>query len=376
LAIFYIVTGPVLSFVVLALTLLGRRRLDRLRDEPRALPTPAPHVRVYVPARDEREMIAATMHAILRQDYPEDRLDLVAIDDRSRDGTGEQMERAAEAGRVRVLQLTTKDVPEGWLGKPHALHHAVANESDTPDWLLFVDSDVSLRPDAVRRCVAAAEGRWDALSLLPATELPTLLEKLTTPIAGAAWLTIFRASDTNADSRPDAAVANGQVLLVRPEALAEAGGHAAARTQTCEDVFLFRRMKANGRRVRLALGEHLATTRMHAGWSSLLNGWSRNFAGTARHRPTRLIIAAAVAWWQIAPVVAVLFLPIAAGMHAVAVAGWCFVALRGAGVRRPVAFGIAVLFPLAMTLLVVLLLGGIRACLGGRIAWRGSLVRA
>jgi cellulose synthase/poly-beta-1,6-N-acetylglucosamine synthase-like glycosyltransferase len=114
-----------------------------------------PSVTVIVPAKDEAEAIQASLQSLLANDYPN--LRVVAVDDRSTDATGALMEQLATApgtrGRLSVLHV--KELPAGWMGKPHAM--ALAAESAETDWLLFTDADVIFAPDALRRAIAFAE---------------------------------------------------------------------------------------------------------------------------------------------------------------------------------------------------------------------------
>ena len=121
---------------------------------------------VIVPARNEQNDIAACLESLLAQDIPT--LQIIAVDDRSTDRTGELMDEIAARtkGRLRVLHLTT--LPPGWLGKTHAMHAAAAFVQS--DYLLFTDADVIFRHDALSRALAYAEAeRTDHLVLAPTT---------------------------------------------------------------------------------------------------------------------------------------------------------------------------------------------------------------
>ncbi|NIP78703.1 MAG: glycosyltransferase, partial [Gemmatimonadetes bacterium] len=114
--------------------------MPRLGELP---PGPGPRVTVVVAARDEAGHIAPTVHSLLAQDYPD--LEVVAVDDRSTDGTGRILDRlAARQPRLRVLHIDT--LPPDWLGKNHALHRGA--ELASGELLLFTDADVVMRPDA------------------------------------------------------------------------------------------------------------------------------------------------------------------------------------------------------------------------------------
>ena len=113
-------------------------------------------VTVVVPARDEAGDIAACLTSLLAQDYRN--LHIVAIDDRSSDGTGAIMDELAARESKRLSVLHVAELPAGWLGKTHALamgaQRAIAMHQ--PDYLLFTDGDVMFQPQAVRRALAQA----------------------------------------------------------------------------------------------------------------------------------------------------------------------------------------------------------------------------
>lgn len=94
-----------------------------------------PAATVLVPAHDEEGVIADILGALLDVDYPPDRLRILAIDDRSRDATGEILDRfaAQHPDRVRVFHRR-----EGMPGKAAALQDAMA----------LVETDIALVFDA------------------------------------------------------------------------------------------------------------------------------------------------------------------------------------------------------------------------------------
>ena len=64
------------------------------------------------------------------------------IDDRSDDGTGEIVDRIADSD-ARVRPVHVVELPEGWLGKVHALDQGV--QRATGDYLLMMDADIHLK---------------------------------------------------------------------------------------------------------------------------------------------------------------------------------------------------------------------------------------
>ncbi|HTE05346.1 MAG TPA: glycosyltransferase, partial [Planctomycetota bacterium] len=128
-------------------------------------PAPArwPPLSLVVPARDEQDGLLDAARSRLASDYPA--LELVLVDDRSRDGTPALVDAlAAEDGRV--LALHVRELPAGWLGKVHAME--VGARAAAGEWLLFTDADVHLAPGALRAAVALCEERGaDHLVVLP-----------------------------------------------------------------------------------------------------------------------------------------------------------------------------------------------------------------
>ena len=65
--------------------------------------TPQPEITVLIAAHNEAERIEGCLHAVLEQDYPMERVEIVLVDDRSTDDTAARARRpAARAPRPRV----------------------------------------------------------------------------------------------------------------------------------------------------------------------------------------------------------------------------------------------------------------------------------
>src|SRR5580700_8235462 len=125
-----------------------------------------PLVSIIVPARNEEETIEQALNTLLALDY--DNYEVIAVNDRSTDSTGEIMERISQNPRFSQNQGETghpdfrsfrvvhhRELPAGWLGKTHAMWTA-ANHA-TGEWLLFTDADVLFKPDSLRRALVYAE---------------------------------------------------------------------------------------------------------------------------------------------------------------------------------------------------------------------------
>jgi cellulose synthase/poly-beta-1,6-N-acetylglucosamine synthase-like glycosyltransferase len=148
---FVLVVGvPLLVFAsALGATLVGMRRVPALRRLPVDARADWPRVSIVVPACDEEAGVLGALRSLLAQQYPS--VQVVAVDDRSSDGTGAIMDRLAiEDPRLSVVHIAT--LPDGWLGKLNALQRGV--EKSDGEWLLFADADAHLGPHTLKNASA------------------------------------------------------------------------------------------------------------------------------------------------------------------------------------------------------------------------------
>ena len=243
-----------LSFAIW-LYLLGFRggfwHADQRLDADPGAPETWPAVVALVPARDEAEVVGATVTALLTQDYPGP-FQVVLIDDHSSDGTAALAERAAAAastpGGAPVLFRTVSapDLPSGWTGKLWALQAGLAHaDSDVPDapYLWLSDADIAHGPRTLRHLVAQAEREnLNLVSLMVALSCRGFWERLLIPPFIYFFQMLYPFPWVNDPARATAAAAGGCVLL-RRSALTRAGGFAAIKGALIDDCALARAIK-------------------------------------------------------------------------------------------------------------------------------------
>lgn len=107
-----------------------------------------PSCTIIVPAYNEGQLVYNTLHSLANSDYPEHKMQLIAIDDGSKDDTFTWIQRAkAELGdRVEIYQQ-----PQN-MGKRHALYRGF--KLGKGDVFITVDSDSIVKKDTVRNMVS------------------------------------------------------------------------------------------------------------------------------------------------------------------------------------------------------------------------------
>jgi glycosyltransferase involved in cell wall biosynthesis len=306
--------------------LLGRslkRQSDRLPD-----PTTWPRVSVIVPARDEGHKIEAGLQSLLASDYPN--FEIIAIDDRSRDDTGAIMDRLAESspvaprqglpsvreaseavtspvensepsersaylsrsdratlsdGNLRVIHIT--ELPEGWLGKNHALQ--VGAQQAEGEWVLFTDGDVVHAPQTLRRTIRFVVARGtDHLAMFPDFESGGLFET-----AFVIGFGVMFAAGTQPYLIPTrftrAYCGVGAYNLVRRSALDRAGGFEPIKLDIMDDVKLGKLLKRTGARCEILRARDGLSIRWQAGAWACITGLEKNAFASANYSVMQLV---------------------------------------------------------------------------------------
>jgi glycosyltransferase involved in cell wall biosynthesis len=123
-----------------------------------------PSVTVCIPARNETHAMTDSLQRVIESTYP--KLEVIVLDDLSGDDTSALIKAFAHEG-IRFVEGSK--LPEGWLGKNHALQGLLKQASGT--YVLFMDVDTRLSPDSIEQLVAYTL-QEDALmvSVLPRRE--------------------------------------------------------------------------------------------------------------------------------------------------------------------------------------------------------------
>ncbi len=259
---------------------LGTARIGRLHprltDWEPLPPGSSPLVSVIVPARNEAAHIEACVGSILSSEYP--RLEVIVVDDRSSDGTGD-LARAIAARDSRLRVIAGAELPAGWFGKTWACWQGY--EAAKGELLLFTDADTRHGPKLLPRAVAMLTDRGvDLVSLLQRQEMRTFWERLVQPLffgAGALIITLGGGiGRLNRNRDPRWAIANGQFILVTRGSYEAVGGHRLIAGTIVEDLRMAIEYLKAGRRHFFAFADEDMSTRMYDSLGAIVEGWSKN----------------------------------------------------------------------------------------------------
>ncbi|PLR96050.1 glycosyltransferase family 2 protein [Bacillus sp. T33-2] len=112
-----------------------------------------PTVSVLIPAHNEEVVIEETIKALVKLNYPKEKLDIIIINDNSSDRTGEIAESYAE--QYPFLKVVHTKPPHAGKGKSGALNQGLINS--TGEVIVVYDADNTPEPDAVYYLVLGLE---------------------------------------------------------------------------------------------------------------------------------------------------------------------------------------------------------------------------
>ena len=369
------ITGILLGLVWLSRVIDAARGVPKIADisEPEWDRRPRePHrLAIIVPALNEEDSIEHALRRLLALDY--DDYEVIAVNDRSTDRTGEIMERVAaeSVGRLKVVQI--HELPPGWLGKVHAMWTA-AQQAQDPDWLLFTDADVMFRPDCLSRAVAYAERECaDHLVLLPHLTMKRIGEKMMLGFFQLLFVFGHRPWKV-ADPKAKDHMGVGAFNLVRRSAYAAIGTYKTLRFEVVDDMKLGKVIKNAGLRQRVAFGDNLIEIRWARGARGVMGNLTKNFFAVVSFQTWRALLSCvAMGILNLGPFIGVAFAPGWARIPYAAAAGSMFLLYAGIWGRVEIAPWYFFLHPVSTVLFIYTMLRSTFVTLwNGGVEWRGT----
>jgi cellulose synthase/poly-beta-1,6-N-acetylglucosamine synthase-like glycosyltransferase len=265
---------------------IGLRKLDPLERE-KCLEQ-GPLLSVIVAARNEEQHVQQSILSQLDQSYQN--VEWILVNDRSTDSTGIIMEKVKGLdNRIRVVHI--EHLPEGWLGKNHALYRGTRIASGI--WLLFTDADVHFQKEAFAKALHYAL----RLKLDHLTAAPNLSGK-------GLWLQSFVAffmfgfsyfkrpwSANNPRSKTGTGI--GAFNLVSKKAYEQFGTHEKIKMRPDDDLQLGMKMKRAGFKQRIVTALTLMEVEWYGSVKEALIGLEKNTFAGLHYRMSMVLFAIA-----------------------------------------------------------------------------------
>lgn len=249
-----------------------------------AEPAHWPAVTAIVPARDEADVIAASIGSLLAQDYPGD-FRVILVDDNSTDGTAEIARGLKPSNRLTIL--SGQPLAPGWTGKLWAVSQGIAAAGETPDYLWLTDADIAHAPDTLRTLVTRAVGEKRVLvSLMARLRCKSVAERALIPAFVWFFQMLYPFGAVNRPTGVGAAA--GGCMLANRIALERAGGIAAVRGALIDDCAFGALMKRQGP-VWLGLTDRSVSIRIYDTYASVAAMISRSAYAQLGYSPVLLV---------------------------------------------------------------------------------------
>jgi hypothetical protein len=372
LCIAFTALALVLWVLALFMMVLTRRAMVPLADTSDVVDGDWPLLSVIIPALNEATTIEAALKSKLTVDYPA--LEIVVVDDRSTDETGAIIDRiAADDARVTAVHIGT--LPDGWLGKVHALH--VGAQVAKGDYLIFSDADVHFEKSALKRAVRTMRDRgYDFFSVFPQF-IPVGLVVDAAVVAFArivsSGLRVWDAEDPTKKH----ALGVGAFMMVARDAFARTEGFSWLKCEVADDVALAMLLKQSGARCGVRDGAGLISLMFYPSIFAMVRAVEKQgFSIIGQYSFVRTVLLStlplAVEW-----VLVLAFVPaVPLAARVLALSAGVLQLVVGLFAARTVRLSLAAgaLAPLGMTILsFAMVRSAVLALVHGGVRWRGTV---
>ena len=262
-----------------------------------ALPTGPFEVSVVIPARDEAHNIQSCLDSLICSEGVQ--LQVIVVDDGSIDDTRLLVEECcAIEPTVSLIQL--EEHPSSWSGKSRACWEGA--KVARHEWLLFLDADVRVHPEALARtCQYAYDNQVGLLSVFGTWELVSIWERMLIPTIGWFIRGTVGLTEVNHGKK---AFANGQYMLFQKATYQHINGHQSVRGAVLDDVGLARVVTQAGEKLALLSASWCFRVRLYRGLWEIIFGYSKNlFEGMDRNGFVALFSIVFLVLFSILPMV-------------------------------------------------------------------------
>ncbi len=145
----------VLLLINQVLVVAGYLYYIKISKEEKKILSSYPFVNILVPAHNEAKVIVKTVESLLKLDYPNNRYNIIVINDNSTDQSKDLLENIQKENPDRALKIINTDNIIGGKGKSNALNIGLSHSKG--DYVVVYDADNTPEKDALRYLVTEIE---------------------------------------------------------------------------------------------------------------------------------------------------------------------------------------------------------------------------
>lgn len=232
----YLLISLAFIYFLMHLMLLYGILLNRKKCENK---TYEPSVSIIVCAKDEEKYIEKCILSILKINYPMIKMEVIMVNDRSEDDTGEIMKKYSSVNsHFRYVEI--KEEGERLKGKTNALNEAL--KTARGEIIFTTDADIEVNPNWVREmlnCYDTRTGVVSSYSVIRPENLFSLLQSID-------WLYLLSvACGGDGIGIPISCVGNN--MSYRKEAYDKVGGYEGIKFSVTEDFMLLQKIHKEGK---------------------------------------------------------------------------------------------------------------------------------
>ncbi|MGK0386563.1 MAG: glycerol-3-phosphate acyltransferase PlsY, partial [Patiriisocius sp.] len=234
--------------------------------------TTAPNVSILIPARNEEENIGTLLKQLSTFEYS--MLEIIVYNDHSTDKT-ESIVKEWATLKPNIKLLNADVLPQGWLGKNHACHQL--SQAATGNILLFLDADVSVGKDLIKRSISHLQKyELHLLSIFPKQIVTSLGEKVSVPLMNWILLSLLPLALIRKSKNEVFSAANGQFMMFKADTYKAIWPHEICKSHKVEDIAIIRLFKQKGLTSDTRLGDSDISCRMYVGLGDAIEGFTKN----------------------------------------------------------------------------------------------------
>lgn len=246
---------------------------------------PEQPIAIIIAVRNEEEELEKALNSVCHLDYTNYRI--VLVNDRSTDRTPQILENFAQQfSHVTVIHIDK--LPEGWLGKSHALYRGYL--SCREEWLLFTDADVIFRPDTLKKAISySIKKQLDHLVLLPHIHSRSALFNSVLATFKIMFDLQYRPWAAK-NPHSGASIGMGAFNLVKRAAYETAGTHVRFALHPNDDLQLGEHIKSSGCKQDVLYGDGQIQYEWYNSLNAFVNGLMKNAFSSVNYSFLKAVI--------------------------------------------------------------------------------------